>query len=127
MWEIESSMYDRFGPLPEECKFIDTSDENKDWPQEGCSRVAINKNYELVLTFQGEQQQVKDSIQQVFQSSRREFQVQYDESVSLRTKLAAIGKKEVALEVIGILSEIEVPNKSGLEPAEKGNIGQRDI
>ena len=63
----------------------------------------------------------------MFQSSRREFQVQYDESVSLRTKLAATGKKEVALEVIGILSEIEVPNKSGLEPAEKGNIGQRDI
>lgn len=126
--EIESSMYDRFGPLPESVNSLILLMKIKILARRaGCSRVAINKNYELVLTFQGEQQQVKDSIQQVFQSSRREFQVQYDESVSLRTKLAATGKKEVALEVIGILSEIEVPNKSGLEPAEKGNIGQRDI
>lgn len=112
--EIQISMNDRFGPLPESVNSLILLMKIKILARRaGCSRIAINKNSELVLSFQGEQQQIKDSIQRVFQSSRRDFQVQYEEPISLRTKLAATGRKEMALEVIGILENREAAKPTG--------------
>ena len=114
--EIQVSIHDRFGPLPESVNSLILLMKIKLLARRaGCNRVAINKNGELVLSFQGEQQQIKDNIQRVFRSSRRDFQVQYEEPISLRTKLAAIGKKEMALEAIGILESIETDDGIGDE------------
>lgn len=114
--EIQVSIHDRFGPLPESVNSLILLMKIKLLARRaGCNRVAINKNGELVLSFQGEQQQIKDNIQRVFRSSRRDFQVQYEKPISLRTKLAAIGKKEMALEAIGILESIETDDGIGDE------------
>jgi transcription-repair coupling factor (superfamily II helicase) len=112
--EIQSSMLDRFGPLPESVNSLILLMKIKILARRaGCSRVAINKNGELVLSFQGEQQQIKDNIKLLFQSTGRDFQVQYEETISLRTKLAVTGRKEMTAEVIGILEKIENTKSAG--------------
>lgn len=107
--EIQNDINDRFGPLPESANSLILLMKTKILGRNvGCCRVAINKNNELVLFFQGEQQQIKNNIQSVFQSSNRNFQVQYEDPISIRTKLAATGKKEMVLETIDILEKISI-------------------
>ncbi len=114
--EIQNSMHDRFGPLPDSVSSLILLMKVKILGRRtGSCRIAINKNSELVLSFQGEQQQIKNNIQSVFQSSKRDFQVQYDEPISLRTKLAATGKKEMVLETIDILGRINISDSENLE------------
>lgn len=105
--EIQISMSDRFGPLPESVNALILLMKAKILGRRaGCSRIALNKNNEFVLFFEGNQEQVKINIQNIFQSSKREFQVQYDNPISLRTRLFASTKKEMVLEIIDILDKI---------------------
>ena len=74
--------------------------------QLGLSRVAINKNNELMLSFEGDQEQIRENIKNVFQSSDREFQVQYDTPITLHTRLSAQRIYEQAMESLDILCRI---------------------
>jgi transcription-repair coupling factor (superfamily II helicase) len=107
--ELESSISDRFGPLPESVISLLLVMKIKVLAGKvGCSRVAINKNDEIVLYFEGDQELIKEKIKNIFQSCNRQFQIEYESTISLRTKLVAVNSYEQSLETLDFLKKIAV-------------------
>lgn len=105
--EVEKGICDRFGALPGSVDALMLMMKIKlQARQLGLSRVAINKNNELMLSFEGDQEQIRENIKNVFQSSDREFQVQYDTPITLHTRLSAQRIYEQAMESLDILCRI---------------------
>ena len=106
--ETELSMGDRFGPMPESINALILLMKMKLYARKiGCSRVAITKDGEFVLSFEGDQEQIKETIRSLFEASgSRQYQIQYESPISLRTKLVAMEKKEQILESLAILSNV---------------------
>ena len=106
--ELESSMSDRFGPLPQSVNALMILMKIKLFARKiGSSRVAINKEDELVLFFEGDQAQLRENICSILKSSKRQFQVQYETPITLKTTLIAQSKSERVLECLDILSKIK--------------------
>lgn len=104
---IEKDLSDRFGPLPECVNSLLKLMKIKVLAgNAGCSRVAVNKNDELVMFFDGDQETVKNNIQNVFQNCKKIFEVQNDVPVSIRTKLLSKDKKDHVAEVLSVLNNL---------------------
>lgn len=105
--DVEKSMNDRFGAVPGSVDALLLLMKIKICARKtGTSRVAVNKDDELVLTFEGDQEQIKENIGKVIKSSDLQFQIQYDTPITLRTKLAARNAHDQALQSLDILSRI---------------------
>ncbi|MDO5577562.1 MAG: hypothetical protein Q4F84_10830, partial [Fibrobacter sp.] len=106
---IEKDLSDRFGPLPECVNSLLKLMKIKVLAgNAGCSRVAVNKNDELVMFFDGDQETVKNNIQNIFQNCKKTFEVQNDVPVSIRTKLLSKDKKDHVTEVLNVLNNLSV-------------------
>lgn len=105
--EIENSISDRFGPLPQTVNSLLTLMRIKVLSgKNGCSRVAISKDDSLILYFEGDQEQLKENLRLIFENSDRQFEVTYENPIFLKTPLITKEKNDQVLEIINILSSI---------------------
>jgi transcription-repair coupling factor (superfamily II helicase) len=104
--EMEKSLSDRFGPLPDSVRSLILMIQLKLLGQSaGCSRVAINKEGNLLLYIEGDQETAKERIRLFFESSEYHFEVIYDAQVQLKTTLLSATTTERALETASILEQ----------------------
>jgi len=104
--ETERGLSDRFGPLPESVRALILLMKVKILGQlAGCARVAINKDGELSLYIDGDQETAKERIKRLFENSQYQFEVFYDVQVQLRTTLISTTVQQRALEAAAILEK----------------------
>ncbi|KMQ51846.1 Transcription-repair coupling factor [Chitinispirillum alkaliphilum] len=103
--EMEKTLSDRFGPLPESVKSLILLMNIKVSAQKsGCSRVAINKQGEVVIFIEGSEEKSRDIIGKIFQNNPSyEFQLIYETPIQLRAPLRAESMTEKAEEVLTIM------------------------
>jgi len=102
---IEENLNDRFGPIPECVNSLLKLMKIKILAgNAGCSRLAINKNNELILIFEGNEERIKDSIKMLFERCNRNFEIQNEIPVSIKTPLLSKFNSEQVSEVLNILS-----------------------
>jgi transcription-repair coupling factor (superfamily II helicase) len=105
--ELEVSIGDRFGPLPQSVISLLLIMRVKiNGTALGCSRVSISKEGDMVLFFEGVQENIKDRIKVIFDNCDRQFQISNEEPVSLRTRLVSKTVLDEAVEVDAVLSMI---------------------
>ncbi|NLE00203.1 MAG: transcription-repair coupling factor [Fibrobacter sp.] len=107
--ELQVSISDRFGPIPEPVNSLLLLMKTKILASNiGCSRVVISKNSDLILYFDTAEDQIKNIIEHIFKSSNSEFEIQYEKPISLKTRLVASTNKEIVLESLNLLSKINI-------------------
>lgn len=109
--EIESSIGDRFGPLPETVNSLMILMRIKVLATKiGCSRISISKEDNLTLYLEGDEEYIKNNLRSIFENSDRQFEVVYDVPINLKTKLISRTKIDQAMEVANILKTIVIKN-----------------
>ncbi|MDG5814256.1 transcription-repair coupling factor [Chitinispirillales bacterium ANBcel5] len=102
--EIEMSILDRFGPLPEPVKSLVTLMKIKTLAQIcGCSKVVIKKDSTLILNIDGEEDVAKNRIKNFFEACSCNFEISYDKEIQLKTSLISDQTDVRAQEVLSIL------------------------
>jgi transcription-repair coupling factor (superfamily II helicase) len=105
--EIEKDISDRFGPLPKTVNSLLLLMRIKIYASLiECIRVSISKEDKLVLYFDNEKDSFKDSLKQIFNNSKREFEIAYEIPINIKTSLVTKKSEDQVMEVLGILSEI---------------------
>lgn len=109
--DIQKSINDRFGPVPQSVTSLILLMKIKILGRmAGCTKISVNKSSELVLSFQGDQDSIKKNIENIFKSTDRDFEINYENPLSIRTRLVAGTKNENIIEILNILEKIPVLN-----------------
>jgi len=105
--ELEKTIADRFGPFPESVGALMLLMRIKFAARSlGVTRVSIQTNGTLSLFFEGEADAVRKNIFSLMHSSKTPFNVvDAPPQVVLRGRLSGNGKKEMAQEALGIMSQ----------------------
>ncbi len=102
--EIETNMSDRFGPLPKTVNSLMKLMRIKVLSNNlGCSKVVISKDDKMNFYFEGNQDQLKNNLQSIFENSNRQFEVIYETPILLKTALISKTIDDQASETIDIL------------------------
>lgn len=102
--EIETNMSDRFGPLPKTVNSLMKLMRIKVLSNNlGCSKVVISKDDKLNFYFEGNQDQLKNNLQTIFENSDRQFEVIYETPILLKTTVISKTIDDQASETIDIL------------------------
>ncbi|MFW5775223.1 MAG: transcription-repair coupling factor [Chitinivibrionales bacterium] len=108
---IESSLVDRFGPLPEPVTALLLVMRVKQLARQlGISRLSIDSSGTLVLGFEGKNEDMRLRMQKILKSGERQFEIAYEKQVTMKTALISSDRKQQAIETMTVLENvIQVP------------------
>jgi transcription-repair coupling factor (superfamily II helicase) len=105
--EVEQSMVDRFGPMPQPVLMLMLLMRLKIMAQQlGCCKIAVTGAGELKLFFEGSQEQVKQAVKNIVTAARQPFEIKYEQPLCCLTKLASQEPVLAAREAAAIMEAI---------------------
>jgi transcription-repair coupling factor (superfamily II helicase) len=102
--EFEKGLTDRFGSIPESVNNLLILMRIKILgKQHGVTKIAINRNGELALSFEGDPAEIQSNIKKLFASTNLNFNISNDTPLVLKTSLKSSSIEHQVIETIGVL------------------------
>ena len=96
---VEKELSDRFGPMPPAVQTLLLLIRIKVGARAaGCSKISINAEGELALTFEGDDESVRGSIKRILSKTKQRFEITNAVPVLLKTRLKGKNGTEQAIE-----------------------------
>jgi transcription-repair coupling factor (superfamily II helicase) len=104
---VEKELSDRFGPMPPTVQTLLLLIRIKVAAQTvGCSKISINAEGELTLTFEGDDELVRRSIKHILSKNKMNFEITNAVPLLLKTRLKGKNSVEQAIEAKNLLCSI---------------------
>jgi transcription-repair coupling factor (superfamily II helicase) len=104
---LEKELSDRFGPMPPAVHSLLLLIRIKVAARAaGCSKVSINPEGELTLTFEGDDESVRGSIKHILSKTKLHFEIANAVPALLKTRLKGKNSMEQAIEGKNLLCSI---------------------
>jgi transcription-repair coupling factor (superfamily II helicase) len=105
---VEKELSDRFGPMPPMVQTLLLLIRIKVVARTaGCSKISINADGELTLTFEGDDELARRSIKHILSKNKPHFEITNAVPVLLKTRLKGSNGVEQAIEAKNLLCSIE--------------------
>jgi transcription-repair coupling factor (superfamily II helicase) len=102
--EFEKGLIDRFGPIPGSVNNLLLLMRIKILAKQyGASRIAIHRNAELAISFEGDPAEIQSNIKKLFAATNLNFNISNETPVVVKTTLKSNTMEHQIIEAIGIL------------------------